>query len=64
MIPDSRDEMSTRQAERNFTLRLRVEIKFRPDNEGQFSTWYLFRFACILFEFFFASMSFYEMENP
>ena len=57
MIPACRDENSTCPVEADFTLRLHVEIKFRPGKAGQFSTWYLIRFACIFFEFFFVSMS-------
>ena len=53
MIPACRDEISTRSAETDFTLQLHVEIKFRPGMTGQFSTWYLIRFACIFFRFFF-----------
>ena len=63
MIPTCRDEISTRPDETDFTLRLHVEIKFRPGRAGQFSTWYLVRFACILFRFFFVSMSFYKTED-
>ena len=39
MIPACRDEISTRPAETDFTLRLHVENKFRPGKAGQFSTW-------------------------
>ena len=53
MILACSDELSTRPAETDFTLQLHVEIKFRPGKEGQFSTWYLIRFACIFFLFFF-----------
>ena len=56
MIPACRDEISTRPAETDFTLRLHVEIKFRPGKAGQFSTWYLIRFPYIFFGFFFVSM--------
>ena len=63
MIPESRDEISTRLAGTDFTLQLRVEIKFRPGKVGQFSTCYLIRFACIFFGFFFVSMSFYKTED-
>ena len=63
MIPACRDEISTRPAETDFTLRLYVEIKFRPGKAGQFSTYYLIRFACIFFEFFFVSMSFYKTQD-
>ena len=59
-----RDEISTRPAGADFTLRLHVEIKFHPGKAGQFSTWHLFRFVYIFFEFFFVSMSVYEIENP
>ena len=38
MIPVCRDEISTRPAGRDLTLRLHVEIKFRPGRAGQFST--------------------------
>ena len=41
MIPVSRDEISTRPAETDFTPRLHVEIKFRPGKTGQFSICYL-----------------------
>ena len=40
MIPGCRDEISTRPAETDITLRLHVEIKFRPGKAGQFFTWY------------------------
>ena len=63
MISASQDEISARPAETDFTLRLHVEIKLRPGKTGQFSTWYLIRFACIFFGFFFVSMSFYETED-
>ena len=63
MIQACRDEVSTRPAETDFTLRLHVEIKFRPGKAGQFSTWYLIRFACIFFGFFFVSMLFYKTED-
>ena len=52
MILACSDELSTRPAETDFTLQLHVEIKFRPGKEGQFSTWYLIRFACIYIYFF------------
>ena len=51
MIPACRDEISTGPAETDFTLRLHVEIKFRPGKAEQFSTWYLIRFGCIFFGF-------------
>ena len=31
------------------TLQLHVEVTFRPGKAGQFSNWYLIRFACIFF---------------
>ena len=62
MISACFDEISTRPAETDFTLRLHVEIKFRPGKAGQFSTWYFIRFTCIFFGFFFVSMSFYKTE--
>ena len=34
MIPAYRDEISTRSAETDFTLRLHVEVKFRPGKAG------------------------------
>ena len=64
MIPVCRDEISPRPAGTDLTLQLHVEIKFRPGKAGQFSTWYLFRFVCNFFEFFFVNMSVYEIENP
>ena len=63
MILACRDEISTRPDKTDFTLRLHVEIKFCPGKAGQFSTWYLVRLACILFGFFFVSMSFYKTED-
>ena len=63
MVPVCRDEISTRPAEADFTLRLYVEIKFRPGKTGQFSTYYLIRFACVFFGFFFVSMSFYKTQD-
>ena len=45
MIPFYRDEISICPAETDFTLRLHVEIKFRPGKAGHFSIWYLIRFA-------------------
>ena len=62
MIPAYRDKISTCPAETDFTLRLHVEIKFHPGEAGQFSTWYLIRFACIFFGFFFVSMSFTKLK--
>ena len=63
MIPVCRDEISSRPAGTDLTLRLHVKIKFRPGKAGQFSTWHLFRFACNFFELFFVTMSVYEIEN-
>ena len=64
MIPACQGEIPTRPAETDFTLRLHVEIKIHPGKAGQFSTWYLIRFARIFFGFFFVSiMSFYETED-
>ena len=57
------DEISTHLAEKYFTLRLHEDIKFRPGKVRQFCTWYLPIFACIFFEFFLVSMSFYETGN-
>ena len=37
IVPACRDEISTRPAENHFTLRLHVEIKFRPSKAGQFA---------------------------
>ena len=62
MIPACWDEISTRPAETDFTLQLHVEIKLRPGKAGQFSTWYLIRFACIFFGFFFVSISFTKLK--
>ena len=63
MTPAWRDEISTSPDETDFNLRLHVEIKFRPSKAGQFSTWYLIRFAYIFFRFFFVSMSFCKTED-
>ena len=63
MIPACQDEILACPAEKDFTLRLHVEIKFRPGKAGQFPTWYLIGFACIFFGFFFVSMSFYKTED-
>ena len=57
------DEISTRPAGTDFTLRLYVEIKFRPCKAGQFSTWHLLRFVWNFLELFFPSMPVYEIEN-
>ena len=62
MIPACRDEILTRPAKTDFTLRLHTEIKFRPGKTGQFSTWYLIRFAYSFFEFFFVSMLFTKLK--
>ena len=64
MIPVCRDEISPRPAGADTTLRLHVEIKFCLGKAKQFSTWYLFRFVCNFFEFFFVNMSVYEIEDP
>ena len=64
MIPVCWDEISPRPAGTDLTLRLHVEIKFRPGKAGQFSTWHLFRFVSNFFEFFFVNISVYEIENP
>ena len=63
MFPACRDEISTRPAETDFTLRLHVEIKFRPGKAGQFSTWDLIKFECIFFGFFFVSILFNKIED-
>ena len=63
MIPACQDEISTRPDDTDFTLRLHVGIKFCPGKAGQFSTWYLIRFACLFFGFFLVSMSFYKTED-
>ena len=63
IIPASRYEISTRPAKTDFTLQLHVNIKFRSDKAGQFSTWYLIRLACVFFGFFFVSMSFYKTAD-
>ena len=47
MIPACRDEISTHPTGTDFTQRFHGEIKFHPEKAGQFSTWYLFRFAYI-----------------
>ena len=57
------DEISPRPAGTDLRVRLRVEVKFRPDKAGQFSIWHLFRFVYNFFEFFFVTMSVYETEN-
>ena len=38
------------------------KLKFRPGKAGQFFTWYLMRFACIFFGFFFVRMSFKKLK--
>ena len=63
MILVCRDEISFRPAWTDLTLRLHVEIKFRPGKAGQFSAWHLFRFVCNFFELFFVTISVYEIEN-
>ena len=46
-IPVCYDEISPRPAGADLTLRLRVEIKFRPGKAEQFSTEHFFRFGVI-----------------
>ena len=60
-IPVCRDEILTRAAGTDLTLRLHVQ--FCTGKVGQFSTWYLFRFPWIFCQFFFVSMPVYEIEN-
>ena len=57
-----RDEISVRPAGTDLTVWLHVEIKFCPGKVAQFSTWHLFVWN--FFEFFFVTMSVYEIENP
>ena len=64
MIPVCRGEILPRTAGTDLALQLHVEIKFRPGKVGQFSPWYLFRFACNFFDFFSVNVSIYEIENP
>ena len=64
MSPVCRDKISTRLAGTDITPRLHVEIEFRPGKAGQFSTWHLFRLACISFECSFVRMSVFKIENP
>ena len=64
MISVCLNETSSRPAGTDLTLRLRVEIKFRPGKAGEFSTWHLFRIVCNFFEFFFVTMSVDKIENP
>ena len=52
MNPICQNEISTRPAEADFTLRLHREIKFHPGKAGQFSTRFLFRFVQYFFTFF------------
>ena len=47
------DEISTRPAGADFTLRLHREIKFHPSKAEQFSTW----FYLDLYNFFFSNFS-------
>ena len=44
-----RDEISTRPAGTDFTLRLHRGIKLSPGKTGQFSTWYLHKCVYIFF---------------
>ena len=53
MNPIFQNEISTRPAVADFTLRLHREIKFHLGKVGQFSTWFLFRFVQYFFTFFF-----------
>ena len=61
MIPVRPNEVSICPTGTDFTLQWHVEIKFSPGKAGQFSNLYLFRFACIFFEFSFVKMSVYEI---
>ena len=51
MIPVCRDEISPRPAGTDLTLRLHVEIKFRPGKAGQLSTWHLLDLCAICLNF-------------
>ena len=62
-IPVCRDEILTRAAGTDLTLPLHVQFEFCTGKVGQFSTWYLFRFSWIFYQFFFVSMPVYEIEN-
>ena len=55
MNPVCQDQISTRPAETDFTLRLLREIEFHPGKLGQFSTWFLLKF-----EFFFFLISLWK----
>ena len=61
MIQVCLDEILTHPTRTYFTLKLHVDIKFHPHKAGQFSTLYLFRFVCIIFEFLFVRMSVYKI---
>ena len=61
MISVCRDETSPRPAGTDLTLQLHVKIKFCHGKVGQFPPWYLFRSTCNFFEFFFVTMSVYEI---
>ena len=64
MIPVCWDEISSRPAGTNLTIRLHEEIKFCRSKAGEFSTWHFLRFVCNFFPFFFVIMWVYEIENP
>ena len=49
MIPIRREEISTRPAGKDFTLRLHGGVKFHICKAGQYYSWYLFTFIYILF---------------
>ena len=51
MNPVCQDQISTRPAETDFTLRLLKEIEFHPGKLGQFSTWFLLKFEFFFFNF-------------
>ena len=60
MIPVCWDENSPRPAGTDLTLRLHVEMKFRPSKVGQLA----FAYICInFFEFVFVIMSVYEFKT-
>ena len=67
IIPACPDDIPTRPAETDFTPRLHVEIKFRPEKTGQFSNCYLIilNIICMhfLWIFFFVSILFYKTED-
>ena len=63
MNPVCRDQISTRPAETDFTLRLLREIEFHPGKLGQFSTWFLLKFEYFFFKFLFERMSVQENSS-